>query len=106
MTGVHDVSTKWRQVQIQPGAQTEHCSTKAHSRTTGTRSKGAEVRERFSPRAAAVGVGMTTTLPASLLTAPIPGRVEKKRVLLIDTSQAKRELRAEVMRKFGMEVDC
>ena len=49
---------------------------------------------------------MTTTLPASLLSAPIPGVLKKKRVLLIDTSQAKRELRAEVMRKFGMEVDC
>jgi|SRR5579862_1156055 len=49
---------------------------------------------------------MTTTLPASLLAAPIPGGVKKKRVLLIDTSQPKRELRAEVMRKFGMDVDC
>ena len=27
-------------------------------------------------------------------------------MLLIDTSQAKRELRAEVMRKLGMDVDC
>jgi len=49
---------------------------------------------------------MTTTLPASLLSAPIPGEVKKKRVLLVDTSEAKRELRAEVMRKFGMDVDC
>jgi CheY-like chemotaxis protein len=55
---------------------------------------------------------MTTTLPASLLSAPpIPGEVKhgevkKKRVLLVDTSQAKRELRAEVMRKAGMDVDC
>jgi hypothetical protein len=50
---------------------------------------------------------MNTILPpASLLSAPIPGVVKKKRVLLVDTSQAKRELRAEVMRKFGMDVDC
>jgi CheY-like chemotaxis protein len=50
---------------------------------------------------------MTTPLPpASLLSAPIPGEVKKKRVLLIDTSQPKRELRAEVMRKCGMDVDC
>ncbi len=50
---------------------------------------------------------MNITLPpASLLSAPIPGEVKKKRVLLVDTSQAKRELRAEVMRKFGMDVDC
>lgn len=44
--------------------------------------------------------------PASLLSAPIPGGVKKKRVLLVDTSQVKRELRAEVLRKFGMDVDC
>jgi CheY-like chemotaxis protein len=50
---------------------------------------------------------MTTTMPpASLLSAPIPGEVNKKRVLLVDTSQAKRELRAEVMRKRGIDVDC
>ncbi len=50
---------------------------------------------------------MNTTLPpASLLSAPIPGGMKKKRVLLVDTSRAKRELRAEVMRKFGMDVDC
>jgi CheY-like chemotaxis protein len=50
---------------------------------------------------------MTTPMvPASLLSAPIPGEVKKKRVLLVDTSEAKRELRAEVMRKLGMEVDC
>jgi hypothetical protein len=30
----------------------------------------------------------------------------KKRVLLLDTSQAKRDLRADVMRKLGIEVDC
>jgi len=50
---------------------------------------------------------MNTTLPLpSLLSAPIPSGVKKKRVLLVDTSRAKRELRAEVMRKFGMDVDC
>jgi CheY-like chemotaxis protein len=59
---------------------------------------------------------MNTTLPVSLLTATIPeevkpgevkyGEVKKKRVLLVDTSHAKRELRAEVMRKLGMDVDC
>jgi len=31
---------------------------------------------------------------------------KKKRVLLLDTSQTKRDLRAEVMRKLGIEVDC
>ncbi len=50
---------------------------------------------------------MTTPLsPALPLSAPIPARDKKKRVLLVDTSQATRELRAEVMRKLGMDVDC
>lgn len=46
------------------------------------------------------------TAPISTLPAPIPALVKKKRVLLIDTSRPKRELRAETMRKLGMEVDC
>jgi CheY-like chemotaxis protein len=37
--------------------------------------------------------------------APIPDAVKKKRVLLIDSSNAKRDLRAEVMRKLGIDVD-
>jgi CheY-like chemotaxis protein len=50
---------------------------------------------------------MTAPLPPGLpLSARIPGAVKKKRVLLVDTSQTKRELRAEVMRKLGMDVDC
>jgi CheY-like chemotaxis protein len=35
---------------------------------------------------------------------PVPDK--KKRVLLVDRSAHKRDLRAEVMRKLGMEVDC
>ena len=50
---------------------------------------------------------MTTPLhPALSLSAPLPGGDKKKRVLLVDTSQVKRELRAEVMRKLGIDVDC
>lgn len=44
--------------------------------------------------------------PALQLSALIPDLSKKKRVLLVDTSQGKRELRAEVLRKFGMDVDC
>ncbi len=40
-------------------------------------------------------------LPASALAA-----AKKKRVLLVDASHAKRDLRAEVMRKLGIDVDC
>ena len=48
---------------------------------------------------------MNTPLLSLPLTAPIPDAVKKKRVLLIDASHAKRDLRAEVMRKVGMDVD-
>ena len=47
-----------------------------------------------------------TTLPlTSKLSAPIPSVDKKRRVLLVDTSSHKRELRAEIMRKLGIEVD-
>ena len=43
------------------------------------------------------------TLPVSRL---IPGSLKKKRVLLVDGSPKKRDLRAEIMRKLGIDVDC
>jgi len=50
---------------------------------------------------------MNNLLPTALaLAPPIPNPVKKKRVLLVDTSTAKRELRAEVMKKLGIDVDC
>jgi len=49
---------------------------------------------------------MTATVFPSPLPVPIPTPVKKKRVLLIDTSSVKRDMRSEVMRKLGMEVDC
>jgi len=36
----------------------------------------------------------------------IPGVQKKKRVLLVDASPGRRDLRAETMRKLGMNVDC
>jgi CheY-like chemotaxis protein len=48
---------------------------------------------------------MNTPLLALPLSAPIPDAIKKKRVLLVDTSHAKRDLRAEVLRKLGMYVD-
>ena len=41
-------------------------------------------------------------LPLSAL----PSKLKNKRVLLLDASATKRDLRAESMRKLGMEVDC
>jgi CheY-like chemotaxis protein len=42
-------------------------------------------------------------LPPSV---PIPSKLKNRRVLLVDPSASKRDLRAETMRKMGMEVDC
>ena len=48
---------------------------------------------------------MNTPLLSLPVCAPIPEASKKKRVLLIDTSHAKRDLRAEVLRKLGIDVD-
>lgn len=44
---------------------------------------------------------MNAPLLSLSVSAPIPDALKKKRVLLIDTSHAKRDLRAEIMRKVG-----
>ena len=49
------------------------------------------------------------TTPAISLPLSNPGNGVaggRRRVLLLDTSQSKRDLRADVMRKLGIEVDC
>jgi CheY-like chemotaxis protein len=49
---------------------------------------------------------MTRATCPSPLSAPIPSTFKKRRVLLVDTSPHKRELRAGIMRRLGIEVDC
>src|SRR6201993_2617444 len=46
------------------------------------------------------------TLTTWSLANPTAAGLKKKRVLLIDTSRAKRDLRSETMRKLGIDVDC
>jgi len=48
---------------------------------------------------------MTAITFASPLSVSLSEPLKKKRVLLLDTSAHKRELRAEIMRKVGIEVD-
>jgi CheY-like chemotaxis protein len=48
----------------------------------------------------------TPLLPLPLPSANVLGAVKKNRVLLVDTSANKRTLRAEIMRKLGIDVDC
>jgi CheY-like chemotaxis protein len=40
------------------------------------------------------------------LSPSIPTVLKRKRVLLVDTSPTKRDMRADAMRKLGMDVDC
>jgi CheY-like chemotaxis protein len=49
---------------------------------------------------------MTTSILAQPLVSTISSPVKRKRVLLVDGSATKRELRADTMRKLGMDVDC
>src|ERR1700683_5389774 len=49
---------------------------------------------------------MTAPIVALPFSASNGGLAKKNRVLLLDTSQTKRDLRADVMRKLGIEVDC
>ena len=48
---------------------------------------------------------MNAPLLALPVSAPIPDAVKKRRVLLIDSSHTKRGVRADVMRKLGIDVD-
>ncbi|SPE28527.1 hypothetical protein SBA2_40075 [Acidobacteriia bacterium SbA2] len=49
---------------------------------------------------------MNTPLLGLPLSTPLPSKLKNKRVLLVDTSASMRDLRAESMRKLGMDVDC
>jgi len=49
---------------------------------------------------------MNTPLPALPPALCIPDVQKRKRVLLVDTSARKRDLRAEVLRKLEIDVDC
>lgn len=49
---------------------------------------------------------MTATTIPMQISPRTPDPVRKKRVLLVDMSRAKRDLRSETMRRLGVEVDC
>jgi CheY-like chemotaxis protein len=49
---------------------------------------------------------MTTSMLALPIPIHVPGQVKRKRVLLVDASAAKRDLRAEALKKLGVDVDC
>jgi CheY-like chemotaxis protein len=49
---------------------------------------------------------MSTTFVAPMPSVPTPAPIKKKRVLLVDGCEGTRNVRAEAMRKLGMDVDC
>jgi CheY-like chemotaxis protein len=49
---------------------------------------------------------MSAPMAGLPLSPSVPNALSKKRVLLVDTSRMTRDLRAEAMRRLGMEVDC
>lgn len=49
---------------------------------------------------------MTTSIASLNVAATLAAPAKKKRVLLVDTSRAKRDTRAETMRRLGVDVDC
>lgn len=49
---------------------------------------------------------MNTPILALPLSGPTPSPLKKKRVLLVDSSPAKRDLRADALKRLGMDVDC
>jgi CheY-like chemotaxis protein len=52
------------------------------------------------------GIRMTTSIFAPPISETTAGPAKKNRVLLVDTSPTKRDLRAEAMRRLGVDVDC
>jgi CheY-like chemotaxis protein len=49
---------------------------------------------------------MSAPMAGLQLSPSIPNALKRRRVLLVDASARKRDLRADAMRKLGMEVDC
>jgi hypothetical protein len=119
ISGAHHVRTEWRQVQIQPGTQTEDRSAETHPRTAGTHSKGRQVSRHHRPRASTVGVGMITpgaTAPrdesvsvgATLLGAMAKVRVAsqqgKDRLNVVEESPAHRPAQSHKAHSIGLHM--
>ncbi len=105
-TGAHDVRTQRRQIQISPGTEAEDRSAASEPSIDEALDRGASAGNLGIRFEAKGGVGMTTLGVVPSIVATIPSPLKKKRVLLVDASSAKRDMRAETMRKLGMDVDC
>jgi CheY-like chemotaxis protein len=96
-----------RQSQIQQDSQDEDptpSATEAHVEPPAS-ATGSRTRSKLKSRARGGETRMIPSLAAPIAT-EVPNAIKRKRVLLLDDSPAKRELRAEAMRKLGVDVDC
>ena len=103
--GILYVFYQWRQVQISPGTQAQDREAGTHPGASETRPEPTQDRKLCNRKDAESGGRMTAITFASPLSGSLSEPLQKKRVLLLDTSAHKRELRAEIMRKVGIEVD-
>jgi CheY-like chemotaxis protein len=103
--GILYVFHQWRQVQISPGTQAQDREAGTHPGASETRPEPTQDRKLCNRKNAESGGRMTAITFASPLSGSLSEPLKKKRVLLLDTSAHKRELRAEIMRKVGIEVD-
>ncbi len=103
VTGVQYVWNQWRQSEISPSTEAEDCTAKAQPTTFEERGRTAQTNSFWC--APEDGVRMTTSVLTPLLAISVPAPARKKRVLLVDASQTRRDLRADTMRQLGIDVD-
>src|SRR5262249_38152613 len=100
----------WRQSQVQPCSKSKNCA--ASPQTQAVSPVEAARKLNITCESCVEGVPMSgpvaTLLPGVVENATGRGTVgaSKKKVLLVDGSRPKRDLRSETMRKLGIEVDC
>ena len=103
--GVANVRNQWRQIPIPQGAQEEDRKAQANARAARL-DDAAQLRKSNLRLPTTIGEGMTTPTLGLHFSQRISLPTKKRRVLLVDNSRTKRDLRAEIMRKLGMDVDC
>jgi CheY-like chemotaxis protein len=97
------VRKKWGQIEIPPPTQAQDRTAEAQPGTDC--GLGAASESAWNIRCKTESANRVN-IPVVPLPLSIPVPLKRKRVLLVDDSQAKRDMRAEAMRKLGMDVDC
>jgi len=111
--GEKNVRNQWRQGQVQSQAQGEdqpppeqRKNVESSGRKELDASTGAGQFAREGSMIPAAVVAAVQASPAQGVAMNPIMNPKNRRVLLLDSSQTKRDLRADVMRKLGIDVDC